>query len=552
MSLKKHDVGAIIISPTRELAAQISEVLSLFLKNIDHLTHQLFMGGLGRSSDLDLKNFIDEGSNIVIATPGRLEDILIGKSINHLHRSTLLAGLKQLEVLVLDEADRLLSLGFYNAINTILNFLPKQRRTGLFSATQTKDVEKLIRAGLRNPVLVSVKGKENENCNLSTPESLKNFYTICKPSHKFTSLVQFLKSQFSGGQKNKILVFFATCGCVEYFSLLMQRLLRKETQQIFSIHRQKAKRDKIFNAFKKSETGILICTDVMARGVDIPNVSWVIQYDPPSNAEAFVHRCGRTARSGNIGNALLLLLPMEDTYRDFIALNQKVELQKLASFPESDECPELTAELRDWQRNDRSIFDKANRAFVSYIQAYTKHECKWVLRLKDLPFGEIATSMGLLKLPKMPELKKAKIDGFSNDTSFDFNNIKYKDKQKESSRQKKLEVYRETGHWPGMKQKPTTSKPWSDKQDAKSRRLDRKRKKEIKITHQDQNDSKDDEDLEDLENDIKILKKMKKGKVSVIGANLNLLASSIKVSNTLLKHQFAYQIISVSGVSRCI
>ena len=152
----------------------------------------------------------------------------------------------------------------------------------------------------------------------------------------------------------------------------------------------------------------------------------------------------------------------------------------------------------------------------------------------------------------MPELKKAKIDGFSNDTSFDFNNIKYKDKQKESSRQKKLEVYRETGHWPGMKQKPTTSKPWSDKQDAKGRRLDRKRKKEIKITHQDQNDLKDDEDLEDLENDIKILKKMKKGKVSVIGANLNLLASSIKVSNTLLKHQFAYQIISVSGVSRCI
>merc|ERR1712203_1237591 len=181
-----------------------------------------------------------------------------------------------------------------------------------------------------------------------------------------------------------------------------------------------------------------------------------------------------------IGNALLLLLPMEDTYRDFIALNQKVELQKLASFPESDECPELTAELRAWQRNDRSIFDKANRAFVSYVQAYTKHECKWVLRIKDLPFGEIATSMGLLKLPKMPELKKVKISGFIADKTVDFNDIRYKDKQKENSRLKKLEVYRETGSWPGMKQKPVVSKAWSQKQATKEKRIDRKRKKEMK------------------------------------------------------------------------
>ena len=185
------------------------------------------MGGPSRSVQLDMKNFIEEGSHIVVTTPGRLEDILVGKTLNHHQRSAFLAGLKNLEVLVLDEADRLLSLGFYNAISTILNFLPKQRRTGLFSATQTKDVEKLIRAGLRNPVLVSVKGKENENSNLSTPESLKNFYSICDPSHKFSTLVHFLKKQFNSGKNNKVLVFFSTCGCVEYYSLLLQRMLRK-------------------------------------------------------------------------------------------------------------------------------------------------------------------------------------------------------------------------------------------------------------------------------------------------------------------------------------
>ena len=509
--LNKNDVGAIIISPTRELAAQISEVLSTFLKNITHLTHQLFMGGPGRSVQHDLNNFMEEGSHIVVATPGRLEDILVGKKVDQSQRALFLSGLKKLEVLILDEADRLLSLGFYNAINTVIGFLPKQRRTGLFSATQTKDVEKLIRAGLRNPVLVSVKGKESESDNLSTPESLTNFYSICEPRHKFSILVKFLKDQFKNEKCNKILVFFSTCGSVEYYSLLLERLLRKETN-VFSIHRQKAKRDKIFNSFRSCKAGILVCTDVMARGVDIPDVSWVVQYDPPSNAEAFVHRCGRTARSGNLGNALLMLLPMEDTYLDFISLNQKVQLHKMDCI-NNEELQDISSTLRDWQRKDRSIFDKANRAFVSYVQAYTKHECKWVLRIKDLPFGEIATSMGLLKLPKMPELKKVKISGFIADKTVDFNDIKYKDKQKENSRQKKLEVFRETGNWPGMKQKPVVSKAWSQKQATKEKRIDRKRKKEMKQKAAERENIEDENDLNDLEDDFRVLKKMKKGKV---------------------------------------
>ena len=106
----------------------------------------------------------------------------------------------------------------------------------------------------------------------------------------------------------------------------------------------------------------------------------MIQFDPPSNAEAFVHRCGRTARSGSEGQALVFLLPSEKAYVDFIGLNQKVELKAL-------ELPPLTQSnllpiLRDWQKNDRSVFDLANRAFVSHVQAYSKHECKYILRLK--------------------------------------------------------------------------------------------------------------------------------------------------------------------------
>ena len=121
-------------------------------------------------------------------------------------------------------------------------------------------------------------------------------------------------------------------------------------------------------------------------GVDIPQVEWVIQFDPPSNAESFVHRCGRTARSGLEGQALVFLLPSEKAYVDFIGLNQKVELKEM-ELPKtlSPENSNLLPILRDWQKNDRGVFDLANRAFVSHVQAYSKHECKYILRLKGKP-----------------------------------------------------------------------------------------------------------------------------------------------------------------------
>ena len=182
-------------------------------------------------------------------------------------------------------------------------------------------------------------------------------------------------------------------------------------------------------------------------GVDIPQVEWVIQFDPPSNAESFVHRCGRTARSGLEGQALVFLLPSEKAYVDFIGLNQKVELKEM-ELPKtlSPENSNLLPILRDWQKNDRGVFDLANRAFVSHVQAYSKHECKYILRLKgtpdislkclacffnpltphslDLPFGPIATYFGLLRMPKMPELKKKKVEGFQP-LKMELNDIKY-------------------------------------------------------------------------------------------------------------------------------
>ncbi|CAG2062041.1 unnamed protein product [Timema podura] len=153
-ALKSHEIGAVVISPTRELATQTSEVLQHFLGFIPGLSQMLVVGGRGVVKDVS--EFRDKGANIVIATPGRLEDLLMRK-----HDINLPSAVKTLEVLILDEADRLLDLGFDKSLTTILSYLPKQRRTGLFSATQTKEIEMLIRAGLRNPVIVSVKEKDS-------------------------------------------------------------------------------------------------------------------------------------------------------------------------------------------------------------------------------------------------------------------------------------------------------------------------------------------------------------------------------------------------------
>merc|ERR1740137_393747 len=293
---------------------------------------------------------------------------------------------------------------------------------------------------------------------------------ICEPKRKFSIMIDFLKSKSGDKQSimidflksksgDKLMLFAATCACVDYFSIIVKHFMPKT--KIFAIHgKMKSKRQKIFNKFRQSEQGILLCTDVMARGVDIPDVQWVVQMDPPSNAEAFVHRCGRTARQGNKGAAVLLIGPSEETYIDFLAINQKVTLQQIAA---PEETPDLLSETRKLLKSDRSIMDKGSRAFVSFIQSYAKHECYVILRIKDLDLGGLATSYGLLKMPKMPEIKRSSIINFA-DEKMDLNEVAYIDKVREKVRQGKLATYKETGQWPGLENKKKESQSWNKNQ----------------------------------------------------------------------------------------
>ncbi|XP_063230648.1 ATP-dependent RNA helicase DDX55 [Bacillus rossius redtenbacheri] len=511
--LKPHEVGAIIVSPTRELAAQTSEVLTHFLRGLPW--SQLLLVG-GRSVAQDVADLRANGANILVATPGRLEDLLERK-----HDLNLPAAVKSLELLVLDEADRLLDLGFEKSLSTILSYLPKQRRTGLFSATQTKEVALLVRAGLRNPVFVGVKEKTSPSNTevVSTPSTLSNYYMMCEPDQKLATLVSFLKSQPA---MQKYMIFLSTCACVEYFTVILQTLLTGV--QVFAIHgKMKKKRVQVFDSFRAADSGVLLCTDVMARGVDIPEVHWVVQYDPPSSAAAFVHRCGRTARIGNEGSALVLLLPSEDAYTDFLHRNQKVRLERLeAPAPAAN----VLSRARRLQLQDRAVADKATQAFVSYVQAYAKHECNIILRLKDLDLGKLATGFCLLKLPKMPELRGRDTACFQP-VDVDLNDVAYKDPQKESSRLRKLREYRQTGVWPGRSRAAAggATQPWALAQERRlaqkarrnKRRTGKQRLKEAgaqppRRKKKPRTLSKDE--MEELVRDVALIKKLKMKKVT--------------------------------------
>ncbi|KAG5896651.1 hypothetical protein JTB14_021297 [Gonioctena quinquepunctata] len=509
---KKHQVGGVVISPTRELALQTKSVLDILLNHVTNLSQILLVGG--NSVEDDVKNFKINGGNIIICTPGRFEDLLTRK-----HDINLANSLKNMEILILDEADRLLDLGFEKSINTILSYLPRQRRTGLFSATQTKEVENLIRAGLRNPVLVSVSAKATQ----STPDLLNNYYIVTKNEGKLATMISFLETR----KVHKAMLFLPTCATVDYWAHVFPLILPKKMNlPILAIHgKMKGKRKKILEDYRVTERALLLCTDLMARGIDVPEVDWVLQWDPPASASAFVHRVGRTARQGHQGSALILLLENEEAYVPFIETNQRVKLTPLEDPVSDEKIEELIESIRNIQRTDRAIMEKGTQAFVSHIQAYSKHECSLLLKVKELPLGAVAATYGLLQLPKMPEMKNRDISDFPEIPNLNLNSVPYKDKIREKIRLQKLEQYKTTGLWPGHKhkfvKKPT--EPWSitkhKKDGRKEKRLKRKQMKQAKSINNEPAKKKkrkgiSDEDMEELKRDVALLKKLKKNKIS--------------------------------------
>ncbi|XP_020519952.1 DEAD-box ATP-dependent RNA helicase 18 isoform X3 [Amborella trichopoda] len=411
---------------------------------------------------------------------------------------------RNLEILILDEADRLLDMGFQKQITSIMSRLPKLRRTGLFSATQTEAVEELSRAGLRNPVSINVRAEVKAHGELApsanasfskTPFGLHIEYLECEADEKPSQLVHFL----SENSFKKIIIYFMTCACVDYWGAVLPQLGTLKGCTLIPLHGRMKQivREKALASFTALSNGILLCTDVAARGLDIPGVDWIVQYDPPQDPNVFIHRVGRTARMGRTGNAIVFLLPKEDAYVEFLQI-RRVPLQerKNSNFP-----LDIIPEIRAAAKKDRDAMEKGLRAFVSYVRAYKEHICSYIFRWKELDIGKLGMGYGLLQLPSMPELKRYSLstNNFTPVNDIDLSEIKYKDKAREKQRKKNLSRKLEIASEP----RPKPIKPTSDTKGEMKKKTQRQRHAVQTV-----------EDEEEMEREYRLLKKLKKGAIT--------------------------------------
>lgn len=486
------ETGAVIIAPTRELATQIWGVCRAFLPADKDVN--LLVGG--KDVDQDITAINQKGSVVVVGTPGRLLALLSRSDCY------LASHVRALEYLVLDEADRLLEMGFHQSLTTILQYLPKQRRTGLFSATLTSDVKQLVKAGLRRPVTVAIKEPGQASGATATPSGLHCYYLECGAEQRLSVLLALLNTL----QNQKLIVFFATCASVSYFSSLISRLCSGLT--VMALHgRMRSKRQSVFEYFSTVDSAVLMCTDVMARGVDIPTVDWVLQFDPPSCANSFVHRNGRTARMGQEGKALIMLTPSETCYVEFLRLNKGLTLQ---TYP-TPNAPCMRDQARELLANDRELHQLSLRAFVSFVHFYYKHECKLIFKAQALDLLSYARGFALLHLPKMPEMKSM------DTTTFDSHpvaphNIPYREEKRERERQILLAQGSRNAHSIALTRK-------RKKQKLKQRCV-RKRKCSQQIFSA--------SEFEELAKDARLLKKFKKGKISEAELDQQMMANYLQ------------------------
>jgi len=477
-------VGAAIIAPTRELATQIYEVFGTYLKTAkmeicQRLNAQLCVGGSDAKGAANaLRRLAAQEAtppplHLVAATPGRLRALL------DLNEAPL--NMKSLELLVFDEADSLLKLGFAMDVQAILSAVPKQRRTGLFSATLTTELQRVMKAGMRNPVHVCVRLKrpaenategalkvrkkqpeaikdgnvEEEETKPAVshelPTKLSNYYLQLPATERFGFLRHFL--QTPEVRKGKTIVFFLTCATVDYFHVLLRELIdlrqvgkkgkKPDVIRIEKLHGQMdpTARSRAYEKFSKSpaeQGAVLLATDVAARGIDVEAVQWIVQVDPPTDPAAFVHRIGRTARAGQSGRALVLLLPHEDGYLPFLE-KRGIQLEELPDELRVEDEAALTT-LKRCKRmveTDRAVMLKSTKAFLSFVRAYQEHQLPFLFPFKDLDLGSLATGYALLRLPRLKEILGKQVKGFQQ-SEVDPASVPFKNKKQEKQRKEKL------------------------------------------------------------------------------------------------------------------
>ncbi|KAF2211708.1 hypothetical protein CERZMDRAFT_22744, partial [Cercospora zeae-maydis SCOH1-5] len=374
----RNGTGVIVVSPTRELALQIFGVARELMGHHSQ-TFGIVIGGANRRAEAEK---LAKGVNLLIATPGRLLDHL---------QNTPGFVFKNVKALVIDEADRILEVGFEDEMRQIVKILPKDdRQTMLFSATQTTKVADLARVSLRErPLYINVDDKEEH----STVAGLEQGYVICDSDMRFRLLFTFLKKH----PQKKIIVFFSSCNCVKYYSELLNYI----DLPVLDLHgkQKQQKRTNTFFEFCNAKSGTLICTDVAARGLDIPAVDWIVQFDPPDDPRDYIHRVGRTARGANAkGKSLMFLQPSEVGFLSHLK-EAKVPLVEFEIPPKK--ILDIQSQLEMLIGKNYYLNKSAKDGYRSYLQAYASHSLRTVFDIHKLDLKKVAKGFGFSVPPKV-------------------------------------------------------------------------------------------------------------------------------------------------------
>ncbi|OTB09906.1 hypothetical protein K445DRAFT_323500 [Daldinia sp. EC12] len=408
-------LGALIISPTRELAVQIFEVLRK-IGRYHTFSAGLVIGGKSLREEAERLGRM----NILVCTPGRM--------LQHLDQT---AGfdVDNLQILVLDEADRIMDMGFQSAVDALVEHLPKSRQTMLFSATQSKKVSDLARLSLKDPEYVAV----HEAAAAATPTTLTQHYLVTPLAEKMETLYGFIKANL----KSKMIVFLSSGKQVRFVYESFRHL--QPGIPLLHLHgRQKqVARLEITSRFAAAKYSCLFATDVVARGVDFPAVDWVVQMDCPEDTDTYIHRVGRTARYERNGKAVLFLDPSEEEGMVKRLEQRKVPIQKVNVREKKKQS--IKNQIQDMCFKNPDLKYLGQKAFISYTRSVHLQKDKEIFDLKKLDLDAYAASLGLPGAPQIrfqkgedvKKLKNAPRAGLSSDSESELEEEKKKRKKGE-------------------------------------------------------------------------------------------------------------------------
>lgn len=393
-----------MISPTRELAIQIFDVLRKIGR-----AHSFSAGLVIGGKDVQVERDRISRLNILVGTPGRV--------LQHMDQA---AGFDtgNLKMLILDEADRILDMGFKKTVDAIVQHLPKERQTLLFSATQTKSVADLARLSLSSTTAEYISA--HEKAQSSTPKNLQQYYVVSPLPEKLDTLFGFLKTHL----KSKVIVFASSSKQVRFMFETFKTLHPGIPLMHLHGRQKQAARIDVTDRFSESKYACLFCTDIVARGIDFPAVDWVVQVDAPEDADTYIHRVGRTARFESNGRALMMLTPSEEEGMIERLKSKRVPIEKITI--KENKKKSIRQDLQNLCFKNPDIKYLGQKAFASYCKSIYIQKDKSIFKFSELPAQEFAESLGLPGAPRIKFLGNQKTKQLKN-------TVQIKDSESEDS-----------------------------------------------------------------------------------------------------------------------